>query len=262
MPLVKMKPVTKVNVFIGNQEYWCASVIHRMTPADEEWTIVHQIVIDEKFWVWHMNRQWLVIWVNKTYLKILNHFYWPHLKGDVSAYCNSCHVCQVVGKPNKTIPVASLKPILPCREPFSEIIIDCVGRPHQVISICSQLCVSLHVFQRLFFFETLRLLKLWNSLSNFSHLLAFLPWCSQIKDQILCLVWCNRSLTSWESSSANWQHTIQNLKGHLNIFTKFWKPWFMLTVFSKRNGGAREFIYYFLQYTKQSRNPWALVHLS
>ena len=30
------------------------------------------------------------------------------------------------GKPNKPIPVASLKPIPACGEPFSELIIDCV----------------------------------------------------------------------------------------------------------------------------------------
>ena len=30
-------------------------------------------------------------------------------------------------KPNETIPVAPLKPIPACREPFTEIIIDCVG---------------------------------------------------------------------------------------------------------------------------------------
>ena len=33
----------------------------------------------------------------------------------------------MVGKPNKPIPVAPLKPIPACGEPFSEVIIDCVG---------------------------------------------------------------------------------------------------------------------------------------
>ena len=33
----------------------------------------------------------------------------------------------MVGKPNKHIPVAPLKPIPACGEPFSEVIIDCVG---------------------------------------------------------------------------------------------------------------------------------------
>ena len=71
-----------------------------------------------------MSQQW---GVNKTYLKILNHFYWPHLRRDVSEYGKSCHVCQMVGKPNETIPMAPLKPIPACSKPFSEIIIDCIG---------------------------------------------------------------------------------------------------------------------------------------
>ena len=75
-----------------------------------------------------MNHQWLVTsGANKTYQKILNHFYWPHLRIDVSKYCMSCHVCQVVEKPNEMIPVAPLKLIPVCSEPFNEIIIDCVG---------------------------------------------------------------------------------------------------------------------------------------
>ena len=65
--------------------------------------------------------------VNKTYNKILNHFYWPGFKADVSNYCRSCHTCQVVGKPNLGIPKAGLIPIPAFDEPFSSIIIDCVG---------------------------------------------------------------------------------------------------------------------------------------
>ena len=33
----------------------------------------------------------------------------------------------MVGKPNKPIPVVLLKPIPACGEPFSEVIIDCIG---------------------------------------------------------------------------------------------------------------------------------------
>ena len=68
--------------------------------------------------------------VNKTYSKILNHFYWSHLQKDVSEFCKCCHVCHKVGKPNQTIPVAPLKPFPVCNEPFSQVIvtiIDCVG---------------------------------------------------------------------------------------------------------------------------------------
>ena len=65
--------------------------------------------------------------VNKTYHKLLSHFFWPKMKQDVAEFCRTCHVCQMVGKPNMSIPVTPLKPIPTCGEPFSEVIIDCVG---------------------------------------------------------------------------------------------------------------------------------------
>ena len=65
--------------------------------------------------------------VNKTYQKIINHFYWPGIRKDVVEFCNTCHTCQVIGKPNQTIPKAPLKPIPAFEEPFSRILIDCVG---------------------------------------------------------------------------------------------------------------------------------------
>ena len=41
--------------------------------------------------------------------------------------CRSCHVCQVVGKPNQTIPIAPLRPIPAFDEAFSRVLVDCVG---------------------------------------------------------------------------------------------------------------------------------------
>ena len=46
---------------------------------------------------------------------------------DVSNYCRTCHTCQVTGKPNQKIPRAPLYPIPAVGEPFSRILIDCVG---------------------------------------------------------------------------------------------------------------------------------------
>ena len=65
--------------------------------------------------------------INKTYQRILEHFYWPNLRKDVVELCRSCHTCQVVGKPNQTLPKAPLQPIPAFAEPFSRVIIDCVG---------------------------------------------------------------------------------------------------------------------------------------
>ena len=65
--------------------------------------------------------------MTKTYQLILQHFFWPGLKSDVAKYCRCCHVCQIAGKPNQTIPPAPLHPIPAIGEPFERVIIDCVG---------------------------------------------------------------------------------------------------------------------------------------
>ena len=100
--------------------------------ADDEWAVNHQIVVpkiyrSEILSLAHETPMSGHLGVNKTYHKILNHFYWPGLKADVSNYCKSCHTCQVVGKPYQVIPKAGLQPIPAFDEPFSRIIIDCVG---------------------------------------------------------------------------------------------------------------------------------------
>ncbi|KAJ8018020.1 hypothetical protein HOLleu_44220 [Holothuria leucospilota] len=101
-------------------------------PLDEEWRIYHQIVVPRTY-----RREILSIahempfaghlGVNKTYHRIRNHFYWPKLKSDVAKFCRTCHSCQMVGKPNQNIPAAPLKPVPAFEEPFSRVIIDCVG---------------------------------------------------------------------------------------------------------------------------------------
>ena len=100
--------------------------------AEDEWTVNHQIVIPKVYRPEILNLAHETpmsghLGVNKTYHKILNHFYWPGIKSDVSRHCKSCHTCQMVGKPNQTIPKAQLQPIPAFDEPFSRVIIDCVG---------------------------------------------------------------------------------------------------------------------------------------
>ena len=65
--------------------------------------------------------------VRKTHNRVLQHFFWPGLKRDVAKWCKECHTCQLSGKPNQNIPQAPLHPIPAFDEPFSHIIIDCVG---------------------------------------------------------------------------------------------------------------------------------------
>ncbi len=101
-------------------------------PASDEWSVKYQIVVPKPY------RQEILclahetplaghLGINKTYHKILTHFYWPKIKGDVCKFCRSCHTCQIVGKPNQKIPKAHLQPIPAFDEPFSRIMVDCVG---------------------------------------------------------------------------------------------------------------------------------------
>ena len=101
-------------------------------PADDEWAVYHQIVVPKSYRheilsIAHESPMSGHLGINKTYHKIINHFYWPGLKSDVSKYCKTCHTCQMVGKPNQTIPKAQLQPIPAFDEPFSRILMNCVG---------------------------------------------------------------------------------------------------------------------------------------
>jgi len=102
------------------------------SPANDEWQIVHQIVVPkvyrrEVISLAHDSPMAGHLGVKKTQDRILNHFWWPSLRKDISEYCKSCHTCQIVGKPNQKIPQAPLKPIPAFDEPFSRVIVDCVG---------------------------------------------------------------------------------------------------------------------------------------
>ncbi|XP_076036537.1 uncharacterized protein LOC143022279 [Oratosquilla oratoria] len=102
-----------------------------VSPANHPWTVHHQIIVPSPL------RQDILsiahdgvgghLGVRKTYAKILSHFYWPKPKRDVSTYCRTCRPCQVAGKPNPTVKPYPLQPIPVVKEPFSKIIIDCVG---------------------------------------------------------------------------------------------------------------------------------------
>ena len=100
--------------------------------VQDDWTIVKQIVVPHRYRseilsMAHDNLLAGHLGVNKTYDRILRHFFWPGLKKDVVQHCRSCHICQVAGKPNQTIAPAPLYPIPVVGEPFERIIIDCVG---------------------------------------------------------------------------------------------------------------------------------------
>ena len=65
--------------------------------------------------------------INKTYDKLIRHFYWPGIKTSTKKFCNSCDTCQKAGKPKPGIAIAPLKPITIKERPFERVIMDCVG---------------------------------------------------------------------------------------------------------------------------------------
>ena len=102
--------------------------------ADADWSVKHQIVLPKSFQIEvlsflsrenHLSGH---LGVTKAFYKLLNHFLWPCMKKVVSKVCRSCHICQMIGKPNQKIPRELLQPIPPFKEPFSRVLIDCVGR--------------------------------------------------------------------------------------------------------------------------------------
>lgn len=79
------------------------------------------------------------IGVRKTYDRVLLHFFWPHLKSDISVHIKTCHIYQLTGKPNQAITPAPLQPIPAVTQPFEHLIIDCVGPLPRSKSGCSYL---------------------------------------------------------------------------------------------------------------------------
>ncbi len=101
-------------------------------PATEDWSVCEQIVLPQSYWkevlqLAHETPLAGHLGTRKAQAKIMRHFHWPQLHKDVVAFCRSCHACQVVGKPNQKIPIAPLTHIPVVEEPFSRVIIDCVG---------------------------------------------------------------------------------------------------------------------------------------
>ena len=101
-------------------------------PASEDWSVRYQIVVPAVYRpdvvkLAHEGPVGGHLGINKTCDKIMRHFFWPGIRKDVSQFCKTCHTCQMVGKPNQSIPPAPLKPIPAFNEPFSRVIIDCVG---------------------------------------------------------------------------------------------------------------------------------------
>ena len=100
-------------------------------PIDD-WRVCHQIVMPKVYQnvilqLGHDNPLSGHMGIRKTYDRITKHFYWPQVRSDVEDYCRHCDICQRVGKINEKVPRAPLCPVPVLDEPFSDIVIDCVG---------------------------------------------------------------------------------------------------------------------------------------
>ena len=76
------------------------------TPANDEWRVISQIVVPSEYCmeVLHLAHEASMaghLGISKTCQKIIQHFYWSGLKKDVKLFCQSCHTCQITGKPNQ-----------------------------------------------------------------------------------------------------------------------------------------------------------------
>eukprot|EP00066_Takifugu_rubripes_P025346 XP_011614612.1 PREDICTED: uncharacterized protein LOC105418111 [Takifugu rubripes] len=101
-------------------------------PASEDWAVVHQVIVPKAYRndilsMGHCLPLGGHLGVNKTVNKIIKQFFWSGLRKDVANFCRTCHSCQMVGKHQSDPPVAPLKPIPSFGEPFSKVIVDCVG---------------------------------------------------------------------------------------------------------------------------------------
>ena len=116
-------------------------------PASKEWSVIYQIVMPKVYQseilkLAHESLMDSHLGINKTYNKITQHFYWPQIRRCMAEFWKTCHNCQMVGKPSQKIPVALLKPISTFEEPFSKVIIDCVG-PWPKTKSRNQYCIVL-----------------------------------------------------------------------------------------------------------------------
>ena len=101
----------------------------------------------------------------------------------------------MVGKSNQTIPKAQLQPIPAFDEPFSRILIDCVGPLPRTKSgneyLLTNMCTSTR-FPETIPLRNIKTKSIVKVLIKFFNLLVFQNQFSLIKGQILCLVYSNR----------------------------------------------------------------------
>jgi len=103
-----------------------------LSPVKHSWETKYQVVLPECLRIHALELAHDAVMgghmgVKKTYHKLTESFWWKGIRRNVAEYCRTCHVCQMTGKPNQRPKKAPLQPIAVIHEPFTRIIIDCVG---------------------------------------------------------------------------------------------------------------------------------------
>ena len=98
------------------------------SPASDDWSVVHQVVLPLSFRpevlrLAHEAPMAGHVGIRRTRSRILVHFWWPWLYKDTAQFCCTCHVCQVVGKPQPAVKPASFVPIPVFEEPCSKVLV-------------------------------------------------------------------------------------------------------------------------------------------
>jgi len=65
--------------------------------------------------------------IKRTYERVITHFIWPGVHGDVVQYCRSCDICQRIVPKGRVIKV-SLGSMPLIETPFQRVAVDLVGR--------------------------------------------------------------------------------------------------------------------------------------
>ena len=103
------------------------------SPASYDWSVVHQVVLPFSFRpeilrLAHEAPMAGHVGIRRTRSRIMAHFWWPRLYKDTAQFCRTCHVCQVVGKPQPAVKPASFVPIPVFEEPCNKVLVGPLSR--------------------------------------------------------------------------------------------------------------------------------------
>ena len=101
-------------------------------PASDTWKVDHQVVVprgrrEQLVDLAHNSHLAGHLGFYKTHEKVKRHFFWPGMTKDIRRKCKMCPVCQRSGKKGQDEPKVKLRPIPVVEEPFSRVVLDCVG---------------------------------------------------------------------------------------------------------------------------------------